>query len=183
MADLGCLRGIVLLMNIIICSIFNAGIDLLFKFATLIVALLGLLKAFCEYEDHLKRQKTQYLLDFGKKYTEDKEIKEVVHFLEKLEDDNMYCSEKMKENMTYTEDAINIHSIEMYMRFIEELELLIRSGSVTESAALNLFGYYTTILDKYNSRWPTLNYGEKYWNVYRSFVKRVKKFNYNNVSL
>ena len=69
----------------------------------------------------------------------------------------------------------------MFMRFIEELELLIRSDSVSESAALNLFGHYTIVLDKFNSRWPTLSYNSKFWNVYRSFVARAKNFDYNNV--
>lgn len=171
-------------MEFISSSISSACLDVLSKFGTIIVALLGLLKAICEYDDHLKRQKIQFLLDFGKKYTEDKDIQEVVRFLENLEDDNMYCRNKMNDNnLTYTEEAISIHSIEMYMRFIEELELLIRSGSVSESAALNLFGHYTTILDKYNSRWPKLNYDNMFWNVYRSFVKRAKNFNYNNVSI
>ena len=168
-------------MDYITSSICSESLDLISKLGATIVGLLGLLIAFLEYENYLKRQKIQYLLDFGKKYTEEN-ITNTVKFLEQLEDNHMYCCDKM-ENSAYTETAINIHCVEMYMRFIEELELLIRSGSVSESAALNLFGYYTIILDKFNTRWPTLGYNNKYWNVYRSFVKRAKNFNYGNVSI
>ncbi len=148
-----------------------------------VTAIVTIVLAFCEFNEHKRRNSIQYLLSFGKRYTENEEIKNVIIFLEGLEDDNMYKSEFLKPDNTYNEDALPIHCIEMFMRFIEELELLIRGGVVSESATLNLFGHYTTILDKYNKRWPSLKYDEKYWNVYRSFVEKAKRFNYNNVMI
>ena len=150
---------------------------------TALVAIITMIRGLCEYENYKRKNQIQYLLEFGKKYTEDENLKEVVTFLECLEDDNMYKQDCMDENNTYNEKAIKIHSIEMFMRFIEELELLIRGNAISESAALNLFGHYTTILDKYNKRWPKLGYDEKYWKVYRDFVEKAKKFNYNSVTL
>lgn len=140
-----------------------------------------MIKGLIEYEDYKRRNRIQYLLDFGKKYTEDKMINEVIIFLENLEDNHLYKQDCMDSNNTYNEEAISIHSIEMFMRFIEELELLIRGSAISESAALNLFGHYTTILDKYNMRWPNLDYNEKYWTVYRDFVSKAKRFDYKNV--
>ena len=104
-------------------------------------------------------------------------------FLEELEDDNMYKQEFLTPNNTYMKEALSIHSLEMFMRFIEELELLIRGSAISETAALNLFGHYTIILDQYNMRWPKLGYKEKYWNVYRDFVEKAKKFDYKNVTV
>lgn len=145
-------------------------------------ALITVLVTLCKYEEHIERDRIRYLLDFGNKYTSDPKIVEVINFLEGLEDDEMYKKECMVNN-TYNETALPIHNIEMFMRFIEELELLIRSGAISGSAALNLFGYYTTILDKYHKRWPNLKYEEKYWNIYRAFVDKAKKFDYNKIQL
>jgi hypothetical protein len=139
--------------------------------------------AVCKYEEHVEKERIQYLLDFGNKYTSDPEIKEVIMFLEELEDDNMYKQEFLTPNNTYMKEALSIHSLEMFMRFIEELELLIRGSAISETAALNLFGHYTIILDQYNMRWPKLGYKEKYWNVYRDFVEKAKKFDYKNVTV
>lgn len=71
----------------------------------------------------------------------------------------------------------------MFMRFIEELELLVREHAVSESAALNLFGFYTTILEDNICRWPALHYEKKYWNVFRAFVQKARKFDYNKIKL
>lgn len=149
----------------------------------LVVALYTVFKGVCEYNDYRRRERIKYLLSFGEKYTSNDEIKDVLLFLEKLEDDNMYKNDCIEEDGSYKDSALPVHYIEMFMRFIEELELLIRGNAISESAALNLFGYYTTILDKYNMRWPKLGYKEKYWNVYRDFVEKAKKFDYKNVTV
>lgn len=141
------------------------------------------LVTFCKYEESVERKRIQYLLDFGNKYTSDNEIKEVLVFLENLEDDNMYKKEYLTPNNTYSEEALSIHSLEMFMRFIEELEILIRGKAISESAALNLFGYYTIILDKYHGRWPQLKYEKEFWNVYRTFVEKAKNFDYKYITL
>lgn len=168
-------------MGILLCS--YQDVEFLLRIFASIVGVLSLYIAYDKYQDYLKRNRVQYLLEFGKKYTEDKEIKEVVEFMEQLESHHMYMANEMNEDNTYKESALKIHSIEMFMRFIEELELLIRAGSISESAALNLFGHYTTILDKYHKRWPDLEYEKDFWNVYRSFVDKAKKFDYKNVTI
>ena len=156
------------------------------EFCSLIGTLTAVTTAFiaiCRYEEYTRKERIHYLLDFGNKYISDPEIKEVVRFLEELEDNNLYKKESLKSDNTYEEKVLSIHSIEMYMRFIEELELLIREKAISESAALNLFGYYTTILDKYHGRWPQLQYEKDFWNIYRSFVDKAKKFDYKNITV
>lgn len=148
-----------------------------------LTAIMTALVTFCKYEESVERKRIQYLLDFGNKYTSDNEIKEVLVFLENLEDDNMYKKEYLTPNNTYSEEALSIHSLEMFMRFIEELEILIRGKAISESAALNLFGYYTIILDKYHGRWPQLKYEKEFWNVYRTFVEKAKNFDYKYITL
>ena len=168
-------------MTILLCS--SQNVELLIKIITCFVGILTVWIAFNNYSDYVKQKRIQYLLEFGKKYTEDEAIKEVVEFMEHLETDNMYKTDEMNVDKTYNDTVLNIHSIEMFMRFIEELELLIRGGAVSESAALNLFGHYTTILDKYHNRWPKLEYEKDFWTVYRSFVEKAKRFNYKNVTI
>ena len=173
---------LMIMMNtLLLCSfsLQNWGIII-----TILATIFGLFKAISEYDEHKRSSSIKFLLDFGKKYTENEDIVEVVKFLEKLEDDNQYMKEYMNENdNTYKDEALDIHKIEMFMRFIEELELLIRGDSISESATLYLFGYYTTILEKYHGRWPKLKYNEKYWNIYRDFVKKANKFDYTNVHI
>lgn len=169
-----------MMLFVLICSI---SITELCSLIGTLTAIITAFVAICKYSEYIRKERIQYLLDFGNKYISDPEIKEVVLFLENLEDDSMYKSYCFAKDGSYRECALPIHSIEMFMRFIEELELLIRSGAVSESAALNLFGHYTTILDRYHSRWPKLGYNEKYWNIYRDFVKKAKNFDYKNISL
>ena len=155
----------------------------LIEIAMAIVTLLTFCKGICEYEEHLRRNRTKLILDFSERYMKDKRIQQVVKFLEELEDDNMYKKDDMDKNNTYNEKAISIHDIEMFMHFIEEIQLLIKSNSISESAALNLFGHYTTILDKYHTRWPRLCYNEKFWTEFREFANKAKKFDYKNITL
>lgn len=139
---------------------------------TAIIAYLGVCKGFREYKEIQKQKRIQYLLDFGKRYTENNDITDVIKCLESLEDNREYdCSN------------VDIHKVELYMRFIEELELLIESNSVDESAALYLFGYYTKILEDNQHKWQNLNYNKEYWNKFREFTKKTKNFNYKNATL
>lgn len=58
-----------------------------------ITAAVSAIFAICKYKEHVKQERIRYLLDFGNKYTSDLEIKEVITFLEQLEDDKMYKQE------------------------------------------------------------------------------------------
>ena len=112
-------------------------------------------------KEHQKRQRIQYLIDFGKKYTENEDIVEVVEFLEKLEENN-------------TENVPAIHKVEMYMRFFEELQLLIEKKAIDKKEAHYLFGHYTTILkEKWELYWPTLGYNERYWKAFRACADKA----------
>ena len=62
---------------------------------TALVAIITMIRGLCEYENYKRKNQIQYLLEFGKKYTEDENLKEVVTFLECLEDDNMYKQDCM----------------------------------------------------------------------------------------
>ena len=128
------------------------------------IAVVTLCKGLYEYQGHQKRQRIQYLIDFGKKYTENKDIVEVVEFLEELEDNN-------------TEgQAPDIHKVEMYMRFFEELQLLIEKKAINKKDTHYLFGHYTTILKKeWESYWPDLGYNETYWKAFRAFADEAEK--------
>lgn len=134
---------------------------------TAIVAIFSIYAGFQKYKENQKSKRIQYLLDFGKRYKEDSDIMSVANILAELEDNpNTDCSN------------ITVYEVEMYMRFFEELELLIENTAVEESDAIYLFGHYTKVLENYHDRWPTLGYEEEYWSKFRRFVNRTKKYNF-----
>lgn len=128
-----------------------------------------------EFREHVEQQRIQYFIDFGRKYTEDKDIAIVIEYLEYLDHLKRFPKANIKPV-----DKPSSHQVEMYMRFFEELELMIRSEAVSESGAIYLFGYYTPLIKQdWKSKWPTLKYDQPCWSVYRDFAKRAEKFNYN----
>lgn len=122
------------------------------------LAFITLLISACEYCWHKKRERVCVLENYNARYAGDEEIKAVVTYLEALE-----------ENKERTEP--NVHQLEMYMRFCEELYFLIKSKSMKRNIAYYMFGHYVLIFNTENKKWiEKLGYNEKYWTVFRKFV-------------
>lgn len=145
------------------------------------ITIITLIKGLCEYLEHVKRQRIQYLLDMGRKYSANENITNVVRCLEKLS-----TKEEKDKKTTIRNTELDIHDIEMFMRFIEELQMLIDAHVVNESATLYLFGFYVKTFDEHHIRFEKLDdYGEAHWGAFMKFVKNVKNsdFKYKDVTL
>ena len=139
-----------------------------------VIAIFTLWKGIHEYQEHMKRQRIQYLLDMGRKYSEDKSITKVVNCLEKLS-----TEEEKSKTTTIKNTDLDIHDIEIFMRFIEELQMLIDAKVVNKPATLYLFGFYVKTFDKHHIRFEKLDdYNETYWGAFIKFAKSANEFNY-----
>ena len=121
-----------------------------------------------EYHKSQKRARVDVLSRYNERYHNDSHIKQVVCFLEKLEDSTV-----VPEN-----EYPSIHDFEMYMRFYEELHFLIQAKSMKIGMAYYMFGHYLMILDKNKDKIPIeLNYNEHYWQVFNNLVNQMHEYN------
>ena len=67
------------------------------------------------------------------------------------------------------------HEVEMFMRFFEELELLIVSKAIDEKIVSYMFYYYLHTFEKYKDQWQNVGYEDKEWNLFHEFMDRMKK--------
>ena len=97
------------------------------------------------------------------RYTTNEDIRSVVKYLEALED-------KKDESLP------EIHEIEMFMRFFEEIDCLIQAKSIKENIVYYMFGHYVLLFEKEKDNFPKeLEYDKGFWVLFRKFVERMKK--------
>ena len=131
---------------------------------TCIVAIIAFLFSIIEYRSHKKRERINILTQFSVRYTSDPNICSVVKYLEQLEDE------------TNNPNIPDIHQIEMYMRFFEEMSCLIKAKSLKENIVYYMFGHYVLIFADNIDKLPKeLEYDKGYWILFRNFVKKMRK--------
>lgn len=69
------------------------------------------------------------------------------------------------------------HDATVFLRYFEELELLIRSKSINENIVYNLFFFYIDAFDKQRHKWKEINYNSNRWIVFRDFYNRMYQVN------
>ncbi len=117
---------------------------------------------FCKYK---KRERVGILTQMNIRYTTDSDINAVVRYLEALED--------KKENALALP---NIHQLEMFMRFSEELCCLVRSNALKVNIVYYMFGHYVLVFANYKDKWPIeLGYEKGYWRLFRDFVNKMQE--------
>lgn len=169
-----CLTAITFCMTYVVIQILGYSSSCIANISTILevaIAFAALLISVYEYHEHMKRQRIQYLLDMGRKYSADQSIVNVVRQLEKIGTN--------KKTQIQSID-LNIHDIEMFMRFIEELQMLIDANVVNKSATLYLFGFYVNTFDMYHAKFKELSdYDEDHWGAFMKFAENAKKFKFN----
>lgn len=134
------------------------------EWVSLVIAFIALVFTIVEYIKYKKRFRVEILCKFNERYQKDNEIKCVTEFLEKLEDGK---SDKIPD----------VHELEMYMRFYEELYFLIKSGAMRMGVAYYMFGHYVMIFDDNKRELPKdLHYDAEYWEIFRSMVDELRNF-------
>ena len=63
----------------------------------------------------------------------------------------------------------------MFMRFFEELELLIVADTIDEKIVSYMFFYYLQIFEKHKEEWKNIGYENKEWKIFHDFMHRMKK--------
>ena len=118
-----------------------------------------------EYKKHKKRERVNNLAQLNVRYTTDQDINSVVKYLETIED-----------NKEDTIEFPNIHQLEMFMRFFEEICCLINSKALKRNIVYYMFGHYVIIFADNKEKWPSeLEYDKGYWQLFRDFVEMMRK--------
>lgn len=133
--------------------------------ATALFAICAFILSIIEYRKYKKRERVNLLMQMSKKYTTDSAIKTVLSYLEALEN-------KREKTLALP----NIHQLEMFMRFFEELCCLVKSKALRVNIVYYMFGHYVIIFDDNKEIWPhELEYEKGYWKLFRNFVEMMRK--------
>ena len=136
---------------------------------------------YCAYKE---QEKTVILSKYNERYATDQNIQKVVNYLLWKENPQYIDDEKKKIDKTLyggeCEDDIKPtrNQVEMFMRFIEELQVSIDAGRLDEKIAKTLFAYYADKINScYNDKlettedWLPKNYSFDVWPYFHKFVK------------
>jgi hypothetical protein len=132
---------------------------------TAVFASAAFILSVCEYKKHKKRERVNHLTQLSIRFTTESEISSVVKYLEALEDNN-------EKTMVLP----NIHQIEMYMRFFEEICCLVKSKALKRNIVYYMFGHYVLVFADNKEKWPSeLGYDKGYWQLFRDFVEMMRE--------
>lgn len=148
-------------------SFINCGVNWgsIADWSTAFLTLCALGLSICEYRKYKKRARVNNLTQLSVRYTTDPEISYVVKYLERVEDEN----EK-------TMGIPNIHQLEMYMRFFEEICCLVKSKALRRNIVYYMFGHYVIVFADNKEKWPSeLGYDKGYWQLFREFVDIMRE--------
>jgi len=129
------------------------------------VAIVSLIVSFGQYKLHRKQMKTELLSKYCARYNIDKCIISVVKYLEKEEGLTHKCNVREPDD----------HEVELFMRYFEELELLIRAKSIEEKVVSYMFYHYVDTFVKLKDKWRNVDYESNDWKVFHEFYARMQK--------
>ena len=131
---------------------------------TCFLAIFAFTISYKEYRNHKKRERISILTQLSERYASDPNISSVVRYLEDLED------KKINSNPP------DIHQIELFMRFFEEVSCLMNAKSVKDNIVYYMFGHYVLLFADNIDKFPKeLEYDKGFWILFRRFVERMKK--------
>lgn len=159
-----------------------------------VCAILSLLVAWYEYDEHKKRERAATFSEYNKRYSEDESIKAVTKYLISfLEHHEKYegnaTTGNTDSNKDITQDANkpvisknyaempSIYQKEMFLRFFEEIEFQMRQGRLTKNEVTDFFAYYAVAAAMDEEFLKDTDLGKKnykVWQNYRNFVKRFE---------
>ena len=130
-----------------------------------IVSIIALTVSYWQYKLHRRQLRTELLTKYNVRYSIDKDISRVVKYLE--QEEGLQLHEKIEKP--------DDHEVEMFMRFFEELELLIVSKAIDEKIVSYMFYHYLQTFEKYKDQWKNVGYEDEEWKVFHEFMERMKK--------
>lgn len=144
-----------------------------------IAAFIAVIYGIKEYKHHKKEEKIQLLLKYNERYMTDPTIKKVVSYIIKTE------TFKLSETKN-SQELPSLHEKELFMRFFEELYILIEDGQLPKDKVYYLFSYYLLAFHRNaNLRSDVEDYPKdeksEEWKYYFKMVKMMEK--YDNKSI
>ena len=131
------------------------------------VALFTLVVYIRQYKLHERQMKIELLTKYCVRYSINDDIKAVVRYLEHVE------GLSHRKEVPHPDD----HEVEMFMRFFEELELLIVAESIDEELASYMFYHYLQTFEKLKEQWSNVEYDSEEWKLFHNYMKRMKELN------
>ena len=113
--------------------------------ASALIAGFALCFAYKEYGLHKKREEADVVSKFNERYDTDERIAGVVKMLMKYYEEKSKNSDGQTVKLILAED--NAFDRELFLRFFEEIEVSIESGSMSKDIACYMFAYYAILAD------------------------------------
>lgn len=67
------------------------------------------------------------------------------------------------------------HDVEMFMRFFEELDMLIESKQMDKNKVYYMFAYYLLVFDSHRSEFNITDYDSGCWKHFKNIVIEMNK--------
>lgn len=132
---------------------------------TTLIALGALIFSYIQIKSYKKQGRIELLTDYNKRFSENDDLKVVGKYLEKE------CGLKHHYEVPEPDD----HQVEMFMRFFEEIELLISERAMDEDIVYYMFSYYALEFEKRRNKWKRVDYESGDWKYFRMFISRMKR--------
>lgn len=142
----------------------------------LVISGLALLYAVLEYNQHKKIEKTTLLCQYLQRYASDPIIRKVTEYIL----DTALLDEKGNKIVGFDESKTSkntptLTEKEMFMRFFEEIQLLIEDKLLDGDKAIYLMGYYCDVyhrIDEYHGDISDYN-DEETWGTFLKFANSI----------
>ena len=143
------------------------SLDTITNVAEIIIALAAVFGIFFNIKQQrtmMKQIKTEVFIRYCSKYPMNKEVSNVVKYLEEIEG--------LNHNSTVANP--DGHDVEIFMRFFEEIEYHIRAKIMDEQMVYDMFSYYLFVFEKNKEKFNITDYDSDSWSYYRNIVKRLE---------
>lgn len=135
-----------------------------------IVAIVSLIVSLWQYKLHRRQMRTEILAKYCARFNVDKNINAVVKYLEQEDG----------RNLKYRVKAADDHEAEVFMRYFEELELLIRAHSIDEKVVTYMYFNYVQNFVKKRNYWKNVKYDSEEWKIFHDLFARMKRIRKDN---
>ena len=136
------------------------------KAVEILLSLIPILLVVKEYLAYKERERANTLVLFNERYSNDKNIKEVVEYL------IMYEDYKTKRGLLYPSPSPSVYQKEIFLRFFEELQIAIEAKSLSKNIVYDMFAHYALVADKH--KYFVSDYNNNCWHRFHSFIKEMK---------
>lgn len=107
----------------------------------------------------------EFFSKYCARYNMNKDLIAVIKYLEQEEGLKLNYKAKVPDD----------HQVEMFMRYFEELELLIRAKSIDEKIVYYMFIHYLFTFEKLKHKWKNVGYNSDNWKLFHDLMSRMKK--------